>query len=474
MKILVFSLGPVFKNNVHGGSQKVLRELSILLSRRGHKITILCTKRRDNFKEFSLYNNVRVKPILPFKQTFPVPYLTSPNNLLQISIMLFGEIKKHDILYIHDGGLNLEYLKNIIPTVVSLRDYFYPETLLGAFNFNESELIVNSTHTYNSLLNTVGIFKSEIIDRVHLVMNGYDSNRLSKKRNLSRIKSFLGVGNKLNENKIICFPHRPDPAKGIFESLEIMKKLLLVYPNAKLLVPRYIDLKVSKEPEQIYTDIGRYIKQNKLIDKVILHEWVPYDLMPEYYSLSDVTLCVGNFVESFSNVAVESLLCGTPVIASKVATFRSMPVAKFINQVDYGNLELATKEILKLIKNDKNNQVTITARNFIKKNLSLDKMCDQYENIFKNAKIRKTLKVKMDIKLKNNTFLNISPWCHISDRNGRIYDDYQKSYFYFPRLVSFFKNSKLPVSIKSFTKNGFSSKEVLNFISKGVLIISKE
>jgi len=48
----------------------------------------------------------------------------------------FLEIKKHDIFYIHDAGLNFNLLCNSeIPTIISLRDYLYPETLLGAFNF---------------------------------------------------------------------------------------------------------------------------------------------------------------------------------------------------------------------------------------------------------------------------------------------------------------------------------------------------
>ncbi|OGJ15393.1 hypothetical protein A3K73_08010 [Candidatus Pacearchaeota archaeon RBG_13_36_9] len=83
-KILVFSLGPVFKDYVHGGSQKILREVSLYLGERGNKIDIYCVERKDNYEIFSLGKNVTVYPKLKFKETFPLPYKTSPYSLWKV------------------------------------------------------------------------------------------------------------------------------------------------------------------------------------------------------------------------------------------------------------------------------------------------------------------------------------------------------------------------------------------------------
>lgn len=68
---------------VHGGSQKVLRDVMIGLGIRGHEITILCPRREDNKDIFWLSNRVKVEPILLLKGTFPAPYEVSPFRLLQ-------------------------------------------------------------------------------------------------------------------------------------------------------------------------------------------------------------------------------------------------------------------------------------------------------------------------------------------------------------------------------------------------------
>src|SRR3989344_9271112 len=97
MKILVFSLGPIFRDHVHGGSQKVLREVAKYLGEIGHEVNIYCTERDDNNQTFSLQENVRGHPTLRFKQTFPLPYKTAQYNLTQIVHTLMEELEEHDV-----------------------------------------------------------------------------------------------------------------------------------------------------------------------------------------------------------------------------------------------------------------------------------------------------------------------------------------------------------------------------------------
>ena len=50
---------------------------------------------------------------------------------------------------------------------------------------------------------------------------------------------------------------------------------------------------------------------------------MPHEQLPLYYSAADVTVMPSSY-ESFGLVAVESLACGTPVVATRVGGLRSI------------------------------------------------------------------------------------------------------------------------------------------------------
>jgi len=84
MKISVFSMGTIFPTAVHGGSQKTLQTVMNYVGSLGHLCTIYCTQRDDNYREIDLSGNVRVKPILRYKQTYPEPHYTAPRYLADV------------------------------------------------------------------------------------------------------------------------------------------------------------------------------------------------------------------------------------------------------------------------------------------------------------------------------------------------------------------------------------------------------
>jgi len=64
------------------------------------------------------------------------------------------------------------------------------------------------------------------------------------------------------------------------------------------------------------SDLGRLARRSYVDDIVKFQGRVEHDLLPLYYSAADV-LVVPSYYESFGLVALESLACGTPVIASR-------------------------------------------------------------------------------------------------------------------------------------------------------------
>lgn len=74
--------------------------------------------------------------------------------------------------------------------------------------------------------------------------------------------------------------------------------------------------------------------------------------MPAFYSLGRVTLCLGNFVETFGNVAYESLACNTPSIVARVGVHRTLLPDHLIDKVDYGDIDGAVDCVLSILAGD--------------------------------------------------------------------------------------------------------------------------
>lgn len=470
-RILVFSLGPIFKDHVHGGSQKVLREIAMHLGKRGNNVDIYCVRRDDNNKIFELSDNVRVYPILRFKQTFPSSYKTSPYYLCNIIDILKEKIACHDVFYVHDAGLNFTFLcDQNIPTIISLRDFLYPETLVGAFNFRRDKIVVNSKYTLDSVRHTVGRYLQGLEDRIELIDNGIDLTLFTK---TTSKKIFELIHGEIHESDlVILHPHRPDPAKGIYQSLEIVRRLKFNrnLRNIKLLVPRYIDEEVTNDFQFHYSKIIAVSKEKGIEENVLFHRWVPYELMPEYYSLGNLTLSIGNFIEAFgSNIGLESLACETPVVMSLVGAQRTTLPEWLAYKVPYDNLEQTEKIAFDILQNEREFDA-MRVRRFIADNFSHKKMLRRYEEVICNTTITKPLEIRFEKKDLENANLVISPWCHLSPLG--VYDDYGYEYYRISDILREGLSRGRKVTLKNI-KDEFIRGEVLDLVYKGALVTER-
>lgn len=472
MKILVFSLGVVFKNAVQGGSQKVLRDISQGLARKGHKITIVCPKREDNHEIFEFCPGVVIKPILPLRGAFPMPYAVSPFSLTKTCRMVEEELKDADLLYCHDGGLNIELLKNRIPTVISFRDFCYPETLLGALNFREEAVVVNSMHTCLCLQDSFMQVNPVLKGKIKVIYNGYDPEIFQRRDITYRFYKTYGLPKK-NDELIIGFPHRPEMSKGFSNALQVLKRLVGTWgKRIKLLVPMYMDQGLSARTDDTYKQVKAMIEDMQLQDNVLYHTWIRHERMPEYYSYCDVVLCIGSFVEAFSNVSVEALLCGTPVVAANTSTYRTIPIRQFLHIVPYGAIE-ETAHVVHEVLNGKYCETLTEARSYISEELTIKKMVDTYESVF--LQVLKERIIKDDAEAGSECLSGSAPevsyklaaWCEAVD--GRIYDDYRGEYFE-DRLNGAFCRPGAVYTRRDLFLRGIEETDIDQAIADGLLI----
>ena len=311
MKIAVFSMTPLFENQIMGGSQQVLKDITTHLGDLGHDVIIYATKRWDIKVPFKWHKKVTIYPVFNFKQPYPDPYATKPYFIASAISDLGTLIANSERLYLHDSAFPFPYVYRNIPTVGSLPDVVYSETLLGSFTFGGNNLIVPSEHTREVYLGTVGRFFPELADRLSVVHNGFDFN-LFKNSKLNKLYRFIPK-KVFDHEYVILHPHRPEPSKGLDVTINVVERLVSQgFKNLITLVPLWIETDNNKDLQTYYLSMKKIIHDKGLDEHFYFHPWLDRSMMPEYFSAGSVMFSFGSYVETFGNAVYEAIGCGTP------------------------------------------------------------------------------------------------------------------------------------------------------------------
>jgi hypothetical protein len=91
---------------------------------------------------------------------------------------------------------------------------------------------------------------------------------------------------------IVLHPHRPEPSKGLPQTIEVVDLLVKRHgvANLKVLVPRWLEAGLAPEIREFVQAMQQEIAQRGLVQHFIFHDWAPQRLMPQYFSLGGVTL----------------------------------------------------------------------------------------------------------------------------------------------------------------------------------------
>ncbi len=428
--IAVFSMTPLFPDFAMGGGQKQLKKVALHLGELGHKLSILSTQRDGSLHPFLWHENVLIKPILRFKQPYPEPYFTPLYHIANAVREVGTAIARADIHYSHDGGLIFPFVYQDIPTVISLRSILFPETLQCAFLFQGDEWILPSEHTRASYEAAVAQFSPTIGQRMHAIHNGFDWDKF---RFTQPKEIFSVIPREVANHPVMLFPHRPEEPKGIYEVIQVAKKLVSErgWQDLRVLVPRWLDAESEPGNLAYYDKLRSAIAAAGLNENFVFHDWINDALIAEYYSLADVTICIGSYVETFGNTPFESLGCGTPPILSRVAPYRDLLPDEHIDRVDFGDIDAAV-ECADAILREKRRTSSATMQ-YLKAEFSQAKMVSRYANVILNAvkKPRLTYRIpRLDVE----TRYRLAPWCYISEQFG-IYHDFRNAYFRESKLI---------------------------------------
>ncbi len=121
----------------------------------------------------------------------------------------------------------------------------------------------------------------------------------------------------LTDEKILLFVGRIDPLKGIGQLLKAVPYL----NNIKGL--RLVIIGGDEHSRSEVEKLRKLSRELDIYDMVTFQGLIKHEQLPYFYSAADVCV-VPSYYESFGLVALESLACGTPVVATDVGDLKNI------------------------------------------------------------------------------------------------------------------------------------------------------
>ena len=168
-------------------------------------------------------------------------------------------------------------------------------------------IIASTRHEYDSM---VSLYEADK-DRIRVVPAGVDLD-MFRPGDRMRAREKLG----LNGEKVVLYVGRMDAIKGLD---------VLIHSVAYMETPCNLKVLVigGSKQDREFNKTQELANSLGVADRVELLGTVEHELMPLYYRAADVCV-VPSYYESFSLVALESMACGTPVVASRVGGLQTV------------------------------------------------------------------------------------------------------------------------------------------------------
>jgi glycosyltransferase involved in cell wall biosynthesis len=179
-------------------------------------------------------------------------------------------------------------------------------------------LVANSHFTARQLQKGIGASV-----KVHVLYNGVDASRFNSEVWTSEAAELRKEWNVRSSDVVFLYAGAFDPVKGIIHLAGAFSRLAEDVPGAHLVLAGsdalWRQTPLSKKRRQDYQrDVESLLQPGLVAGKVHFMGKVPAEKMPVVYSASDVTVVPSVWQETFGNVAIESLACSRPVIASNI------------------------------------------------------------------------------------------------------------------------------------------------------------
>ena len=335
------------------------------------------------------YKDASLTIMRPFPSELPA--LTRLSYVLNIGKLLKEIIGSQEIDFIllysvpHSGWQTIKLARNYnIPVVFRSIDalhqivpnkiYQYLVKILEKYVYRNSDLILALTPKLMNYTIQLGANPS----RVKLQLTGADTNLfkpLSKNLNLAEKWGFKQY------DKIVLFAGTLYKFSNLDWLAEHWGQVLKEIPEAKLLI-------LGKGP--LFKKLKAIIKKNDLEKNIILTDWQPYELLPDFINLADICINIFQLNDITRDIIPSKLFqylaCAKPVIISPLPGTRDILIGGE-NGVVYAKDNFdALGLIIKVLKNKSEaRKIGQNGYNLVKEKYNWQKIT---ENILKEIKDR--------------------------------------------------------------------------------------
>jgi len=313
-----------------GGMSVYIRELAHELGKQGHLVDIYTrTHDSEDRQTYSLGHNARLIHLRAGEDA-EIGKLAVYPHLPEFTRNL-ESFRKHnglhyDLIFSHYwlSGLAGEYLQQWwhVPHITMFHTLGAVKNTIGIGEDEpelrlemERDLAQDCHHIIASTENE----KEELIqhyaassERIGVVPCGVNLEQF-KPLNKEKARQHLGLDN----NKIILFVGRIDPLKGIDRLVKAMSYLRNVTGL------RLVAIGGGEDSQREIEQLQKLACELNIQDSVTFLGLIKHDQLPYFYSAADVCV-IPSYYESFGLVALESLACGTPVVATDVGNLKSI------------------------------------------------------------------------------------------------------------------------------------------------------
>lgn len=254
------------------------------------------------------------------KEMSAVKHAISPNELPGYEAKLFSYL----------NGVS-DHLENLNPDVVQIHngpEFFpflktqFPEKKFVLYFHNQFDYSRTSLEEYIGQANAFVFVSNYLLERFCdrfpdarkkslVILNGIDTDHWRPDLGVSRSLREL---ERLNDTKVLLFVGRTQPMKGIHNLLEAFDHVRKEVSNAVLLVigsPIFGAKLTDEFHEEMVT------RAKSMDGQVRFVGYVGNDETPKYYTMADLTVVPSVFNDPCPKVVIESLSCGTPVVATR-------------------------------------------------------------------------------------------------------------------------------------------------------------
>lgn len=354
-------------NIISGGGVRSVFNLSVIMN--------------DIFKKVYLFSTINKDE--PFKSLESIEYWPinhygglKKKKLLRILSVIYSQIKMSYLVLKFKNLDKFFFIGEIMILPIIIAKILKKDIILSLPS-SSSQISQNNQDFHKEVK-----FLANISFRLSNIILIYSSN-LIKEWNLNQFKSKIVIIHehyldfkkfnryvKIDEREnIIGYIGRLSEEKGINNFLKAVEKLQV---NYKIII-------IGKGPCQ--KDIEKYIYDNKLINIELL-EWISYEELPDYINKLKL-IVIPSYTEGLPNILIESMACGTPVLANPVGSIPNIiKNEKTGFLMENNSPDCIEANIKKCLKRDDLGKISENAYIFVKKEFCYENVLEKWKKLF--------------------------------------------------------------------------------------------